>query len=108
MIFPEKYRTHNYLGLNSFTIPYKNKKLHVIASVDNGFEHVSVSLLHRCPIWSEMCFIKNMFFGKEDECVQFHPKQSEYVNLHNNCLHIWKLPEEVSRLIQDKMGVKIR
>lgn len=26
----------------------------------------------------------------EEECVQFHSKESEYVNLHPHCLHMWR------------------
>lgn len=37
----------------------------------------------------EMCAIKDMFFEPEEECVQFHPKKSSYVNIAQNCLHIW-------------------
>ena len=31
-----------------------------------------------------------MFWGDEDCVVQFHPPRSEYVNMHPNCLHLWK------------------
>jgi len=64
--------------------------LRVIASKEAGFEHVSVSLFNRCPVWDEMCFIKNLFFEDEEECIQYHPKKSEYVNLHPHCLHIYR------------------
>jgi hypothetical protein len=58
--------------------------------VSNGWEHVSVSTQRRCPNWIEMCFVKNLFWS-DDECVvQFHPPKSEYVNLHQNCLHLWR------------------
>lgn len=64
--------------------------LHVIASDGGGWEHVSVSAQARCPTWEEMCFIKDLFWDAEDTVVQFHPKKSEYVNTHSNCLHLWK------------------
>ena len=54
------------------------------------FEHVSVSLGHRCPTWEEMCKVKDLFFDDEDVVVQFHPKKSEYVNLSQFCLHLWR------------------
>lgn len=54
------------------------------------WEHVSVSLVHRCPTWNEMDFVKGIFW-KDDECViQFHVPRSEHINCNPNCLHLWK------------------
>lgn len=56
------------------------------------WEHVSVSTERRCPNWIEMCFIKDLFWDEEETVVQFHPPKSEYVNVHQFCLHLWKPP----------------
>ena len=57
---------------------------------DEGWEHVSVSFADRAPSWREMCWVKDQFW-QPDECViQFHPPESDYVNLHPHCLHLWK------------------
>lgn len=55
-----------------------------------GWEHVSVSLPMRCPTWSEMAYIKSLFWDAQDCVVQFHPPESEYVNNHPFCLHMWR------------------
>lgn len=55
-----------------------------------GWEHVSVSLRHRPPNWQEMSFVKDLFWEPDECVVQFHPPRSEYVNFHQNCLHLWK------------------
>lgn len=55
-----------------------------------GWEHVSVSLPHRAPTWSEMCRIKDLFWSNDETVVQFHPKRSDYVNIHPHCLHLWR------------------
>lgn len=83
-----------------FIIPSENKRFNylVIASIDGDWDHVSVSLLtldgnhplERCPRWNEMCFIKDLFFKDEEEVIQFHPKKSEYVNIHPYVLHMWR------------------
>jgi len=65
-------------------------ELRIIASVGEGWEHVSVSLGGRCPKWSEMCIVKAMFWDDEDCVVQFHPPKSEHVNCHPYCLHLWR------------------
>src|SRR5262245_53371563 len=83
------------IGSNSaFLIPYQSFTLRVIASDGMGWEHVSVSLPNRCPNWREMCFIKDLFWDVEDVVIQYHPAKSEYVNVHDNCLHLWR-PVEV-------------
>lgn len=55
-----------------------------------GWEHVSVSLPNRCPTWAEMAYVKSVFWDAEDCVVQFHPPESEYVNNHSFCLHLWR------------------
>ena len=78
-------------GLNgAFCFFRLNQKLMVIISDGGGWDHVSVSLKNRCPTWDEMCFIKDLFFEPDETVVQFHPKQSEYVNNHPYCLHMWR------------------
>ena len=37
-----------------------------------------------------MCELKDMFFDDEEEAYQIMPKKSEYVNLKDNCLHLWR------------------
>jgi hypothetical protein len=64
--------------------------LHVIASDQEGWEHVSVSRPDRCPSWEEMSFIKDLFWDDEDFVVQMHPPKVDYVNYHPYCLHLWR------------------
>ena len=73
-----------------FMIPYTNKTLAVISGLGGGWGHVSVSLRHRCPTWDEMCFIKNLFFEKDELVIQFHPPENDYVNCCKYCLHLWQ------------------
>lgn len=69
----------------------------VQADAQTDWEHVSVSLPDRCPTWEEMCFIKSLFWNEEDCVVQYHPPKSDYVNVSNNCLHLWKFKGEMPR-----------
>ena len=57
---------------------------------DGIWEHVSVSHLNKTPSWDIMCKVKDMFFEDEEVVIQYHPKKSEYVNLHKHCLHMWR------------------
>ena len=57
-----------------------------------GWDHVSVSLTDpkKTPNWREMCYIKDLFFDEEETVIQYHPPKSEYVNVHQGCLHMWR------------------
>ena len=67
-----------------------NQKVFIIAGDGLGWEHVSVSRQDRCPTWDEMCQVKDIFWDADDCVIQYHPPESEYVNNHPNCLHLWR------------------
>jgi hypothetical protein len=37
-----------------------------------------------------MTFVKRLCWDGEDVVVQFHPRESEYVNCHPHVLHLWR------------------
>lgn len=74
----------------AFRLKVKGKRYAVIASNGGGWEHVSVSHENEVPTWDVMCDIKDMFFRDDETVMQIHPKKSEYVNNHKNCLHLWR------------------
>ena len=68
--------------------------LRVLISIDetennNKYLHVSVSREDRLPSWADMKTAKSIFIGFEKEAFHMLPKESEYVNCHKNCLHLW-------------------
>jgi len=73
-----------------FTVTLNGEDFVVVCSDGMGWEHVSVSNRHRTPTWDEMCKIKALFWDPEDTVVQFHPPESQYVNMHQHCLHLWR------------------
>lgn len=75
------------------------KKLTVVAHdglIDGrtGWEHVSVSTRNRCPNWEEMCFVKRLWWAPDEVVMQLHPAESEYVNVHEYVLHLWRPLED--------------
>lgn len=65
----------------------------VVWDVDKeGMDHVSVSPYNHniMPTWDDMCQIKDIFFEDEETAFQIHPPKSQYVNLMQNCLHLWR------------------
>ena len=73
-----------------FTLALKTEKLFCLASDGMGWEHVSVSCRHRCPTWAEMAYVKSQFWGPDDIVMQLHPRETDYVNDHPFCLHLWR------------------
>lgn len=87
-----------------FRMKVGSRTLEVISSGERhsldglgAWEHVSVSVSRKSdalPTWDEMCEIKKLFWAPDETVVQFHPAESEYVNVYN-CLHLWKPPYDV-------------
>ena len=62
----------------------------IVGRNEDGWEHVSImKKSHKLPTWDEMCLIKDIFWSEEEEVVQIHPRQSEYVNI-TDALHLWR------------------
>lgn len=67
-----------------------------------GWEHVSVThALNKgtiTPTWDIMAKVKDLFW-KPSECVmQIHPPEEDYIDIHENVLHLWRpLEEEIPR-----------
>ena len=76
----------------------KAKPATVVWSNGMGWEHVSVAFANRTPTWDEMSKVKDMFWHEDETVVQFHPKKSEYVNIHPYCLHLWRKKGEEYKL----------
>lgn len=100
---PEQYRVKkgmfasNELDGNNGMFIFKEGQIEIrcIASDGMGWEHVSVSLsVKRTPDWDEMCKVKDLFWSKYCTVVQFHPPESEYVNNHAYCLHLWRKKDQ--------------
>jgi len=89
--------TNAYGNNGTFRVPHQKlykASYQIIASDGEGWEHVSVHVVDRrqprIPTWDEMCYIKGLFWGDDDIVVQFHPRKSDYVNLHPYVLHLWR------------------
>jgi hypothetical protein len=91
--YPEDHRlksasSHGESGF--FLFRHMGRVLRIVASHEEGWEHVSISLHSRCPTWEEMCAVKDLFWDEDDCVIQYHPPKSDYVNCHPHCLHLWR------------------
>lgn len=81
--------------------------LRVIASVGDGWDHVSVSRVNRCPNWPEMSQVARLFFLEDETAMQLHVPESEHVNNHPYTLHWWRpLDGEIVRPPAIMVGIK--
>jgi hypothetical protein len=87
----------------AFQFKRGSASLRVIASAGGGWDHVSVSLSTRTPTWEEMCWVKNKFFWPNEVVMQLHPAESNYVNNHRFCLHLWR-PQPANEIERERKG----
>jgi hypothetical protein len=75
-----------------FVLPYPRTgaSLKCVASSGHGWDHVSVSLLNRCPNWFEMDFIKRTFFHPSEVVMQLHVGEADHISIHPYVLHLWR------------------
>ena len=66
------------------------RKLKIVFSNGEGWEHVSVSTPDRCPTWEEMEWVKREFWDESDTVMQIHVPAAEHINCHPYCLHLWR------------------
>lgn len=77
-------------GIFIIFCPTTTRSLTVMASAGGGWEHVSVSVTDSLPSWTELDYIKRMFFRDDETVMQLHVPVSEHINCHPNCLHLWR------------------
>ena len=80
-------------GFNgAFLVPMEGEMWQVILSDGMGWRHLSITNAqrHQMPSWNIMCRVKELFFGDDDWCVQFHPAKEDYINDHPWVLHLWQ------------------
>lgn len=78
--------------------PIDGQTIRVMASAGDGWDHVSVSRISRCPNWPEMEHIKGIFFKDNETAMQLHVPSADHVNYHPYCLHLWRpLDQEIPR-----------
>ena len=62
---------------------------------EDGWEHVSVAPFddEYTPTWADMCRLKDIFWKENEAVIQIHPRKREYINIRDNCLHLWRPTE---------------
>lgn len=80
---------------------YRGANLKVVESIAlfgvERWHHLSVSKPNKLPTWEELNRVKVAFFGPDREAIQVLAKESDHVNLHPYCLHLWAEVEQFHR-----------
>jgi len=72
---------------------YREGDLIIMVSVDAGFWHLSISHASRYPTFDEIRDARYKYVPDEVTMAMLYPPKAEYVNLHNNCFHLWEIKE---------------
>ena len=70
---------------------FKEKSLRVIVSKDAGYWHLSVSHPSRYPTWDEIKDVRYKYLPNDITVGLLFPPREEYVNVHDNCFHLWEV-----------------
>lgn len=71
----------------------KFRGCNVIVSKDAGLWHMSISRTDRLPTYDELKDARYHFLSDVKYIVQIFPPKSDFVNVHQFCLHLWE-PKE--------------
>lgn len=83
-------------GCGMFVLPSPVMgELRVVASNELGWDHVSVSLHNRPPVWTEMEHVKRLFWQDDAVVMQLHVAVSAHISIHPHTLHLWR-PHDVA------------
>ncbi|KKL90603.1 hypothetical protein LCGC14_1903060 [marine sediment metagenome] len=63
----------------------------VIVSKDAGKWHLSIAHPSRYPTLDEIRDARYKFLSNDLHVAMIYPPKEEYVNVHNNCFHLWEL-----------------
>jgi len=63
----------------------------ILISQDNGKWHLSISHPKRLPRYYELKRARYKYLPDVKYMAQIFPPESEFVNVHKNCLHLWEI-----------------
>lgn len=61
---------------------------------DRPWLHLSVARQNRMPSYKDLAEVKDLFIGASRQAIQIFPPDTNHVNLHKFCLHLWHCLED--------------
>lgn len=81
------------------TKTYQKGLLTIMVSPEPEGWHMSIAHPERFPTWAEIKQARYILLPDEITMAQLLPPAAEYVNLHNNCFHLWEVSPDERALI---------
>ena len=81
-------------GVFAINSPTDRQGMHVIASTNDGWDHVSISRKSRTPNWPELEHVRKLCFESHEVVMQLHLPEIKHINCHPHCLHLWRPQHE--------------
>ncbi|KKM56455.1 hypothetical protein LCGC14_1551600 [marine sediment metagenome] len=89
---PRKWRSCGAFGPEGWSYE-RTDGLQVICSIwfrdDKYWLHVSCARLAKLPSYKDLKEVKRVFVGEDKKAIMVFPPESEHVNIHPNCLHLY-------------------
>lgn len=81
---------------------YRDGQLTILVSQDEDDAglvrwHLSISHPKRYPVWHEIRTARYKYLPADVFVAMLLPPLEEYVNLHENCFHLWEVRDEFHR-----------
>ena len=84
----EEERSDEYGVYSTGVFRYKGK--YIVVNNEDGLWHLSVSANHTLGYY-ELKEVRYMFMPNDMHVAQIFPPREEFVNLHENCFHLYEL-----------------
>lgn len=85
--------TEDGIWMGHARVYHKHGQVRVVHSIDladgKWWDHVSVSRKRKIPSWEDLARVKDVIIGKRREAIQVLPREEDYVNVCEYCLHFW-------------------
>jgi hypothetical protein len=65
----------------------------VIVAIENERWHLSIANRHRYPTWDEIKEARDLLLPGDIFVAMVMPPKEYYVNLHQNCFHLWEMKD---------------
>ncbi len=79
--------------LGSKTNVYQEEDLQIFVSKDEGLWYLSISHPTRFPTYEEIKHAQYVLLPDEVTMAMLFPPKKEFVNIHNNCFHLWEIKQ---------------
>lgn len=92
-VLPVGWRLHQH-RMDGAMYVHDGRRLSVIVSAaveldEKKWLHVSVASPDKLPSWETLKLVKDIFVGRKRQAIQVLPSEEKYVNIHQNCLHLF-------------------